>query len=373
MTFEQWKNRKKVKEILGDINPDIFASQIVHVLNNRNVSNERIKSLAYWVVYSVEDDFLTRFDKLLAHPINDSSSMDIHILRYGEVEGTSRYNKKNNICAQTEENMISRYGKKEGLEKWEQYKKNLSVANSIEGYIKKYGKEKGTKLFNKQAARNAGNLTLKRKQELFGDEISLEMYNKMKIKQSEKNTLKQYIATYGEEIGTLKYFEKNKVISYKNSLQRYIADYGEEEGTRRIKTIKNNGVYFNNYSKISLELFDHLATYSTLYGDTEVSIKLSKEENTKCGIWSIKPDYIYGKKIIEFNGDAFHANPTLFENNTYPHPFLKEMLASEIRIRDKKRIEVLEKRGYQVKVVWENDFRKDREQIIQDCKYFLVA
>lgn len=120
-----------------------------------------------------------------------------------------------------------------------------------------------------------------------------------------------------------------------------------------------------------MELFEPLSAYSMDFGPREISIKLDKIENKKCNIWYIKPDYIYNNKIIEFNGDVFHANPYLFADDSYPHPFLKEVMAKEIRIRDKKRIEVLKNRGYEVKVVWENDFRNDKEKVIQECKDFL--
>ena len=95
MNFEQWKNRKPVKEILGDktISDDV-KFRIIEVLSNRNVSNDRIKNLAYWVKYDVDDNYLNRFDKLLDHPKNDSSSKEIFILRYGEIEGLRRFEEK---------------------------------------------------------------------------------------------------------------------------------------------------------------------------------------------------------------------------------------------------------------------------------------
>jgi len=419
MTYTQWKNRKNVKEILGDVDPSPYEKNITNVLENRQVSNERVKAFAYWVIYAVVDDYLDRFDKLLAHPRNDSSSLEIHILRYGDVVGKAKFDAKNNACSQTEKNMILRYGKTVGVKKWNDYKKNLSVANSKEGYIKKYGEEKGLMLYNKQCARNSGNLTLERKQELYGDEIGLEAYNTMNIKQSEKNTLKQFIATYGEDLGNKKYIEKNKVISYKNSLQYYIAQYGEEEGIQRCKNIKDNSsldtfinrygeedgyniylqtnklkihnlenfinrhgkikgikqwkkyskLVLRGYSMISEELFDALETPNAYYGENEVVISLNRDEYDILHQSTLQPDYAYDNKIIEFNGDFWHGNLEVFPID-YMIPNIK-MLASDKRLRDKKRIEILEKRGYKVKVVWENDFRKDREKVIQECKGFL--
>lgn len=374
MKFENWKNRKPVKEILGDIEiSDNLKEQVTNVLSNRKVSNERIKNLAYWVKYNVQDDYLERFDKLLKHPRNDSSSKEIFILRYGETEGLRRFDEKNVACTHTEESMIKRYGKEKGLKKWNQYRDNISFANSEEGYIKKYGKTEGKKRFKKQCERNAGNLTLERKQELYGDEIGLEEYNKMKVTLRERHSLENYISLYGEEEGTEKYLKICEIRSYKNSLAYYVEKYGEEEGIRRIKEVKNNGMHANNYSKMSIKLFDELSDYSTEYGANESVISLTSDEYLQCGIWNIKPDFLFGKKIIEFHGDRFHANPDMFDDNEYCHPFDKKITAKEIREKDEKRNKILIERGYSIKIVWERDFRSNNEMIIDECKKFLTS
>lgn len=374
MNFEQWKNRKPVKEILGDktISDDV-KFHIIEVLSNRNVSNDRIKNLAYWVKYDVDDNYLNRFDKLLDHPKNDSSSKEIFILRYGEIEGLRRFEEKNLSCTHTEELMIHRYGEKKGKQQWQQYKNNISFANSEEGYIKKYGEDEGVKRFRKQCENNAGNLTLERKQELYGDEIGLEEYNKMKVTLRERHSLENYIRLYGEEEGTQKYLKICEIRSYKNSLSYYIEKYGEEEGTRRIREVKNNGIHMNNHSKISLLLFDALSEYSTSYGSNEEVISLTEDEYSQCGMWNIKPDFLFGKKIIEFYGDRFHGNPELFADEDCCHPFNSSLTAMDMKNRDEKRNNILTERGYSVKIVWENDFRKNADRIIDECKDFLTS
>ncbi len=82
----------------------------------------------------------------------------------------------------------------------------------------------------------------------------------------------------------------------------------------------------------------------------------------------IQPDLIYNKKIIEFFGDFWHANPTLCEANTVIEWGVK---AEDIWKRDQHRIKILKDMGYQVLIVWEKDFIDNAENTINRCIFFL--
>ena len=71
------------------------------------------------------------------------------------------------------------------------------------------------------------------------------------------------------------------------------------------------------------------------------------------------------KRIIEFNGDIYHANPNIFESNDTP--WNKLLLASQIWDFDKKRKIFIESFGYKTLVIWESEYRKYPEQILQKC------
>jgi len=419
-SFERWKNRKLIKEILEDkIISEHFKNKVILLLENRKVTLDRMKNIALWVKYDIEDNYLDRFDKLLKHPRNDSSSKEIYILRYGEKEGLRRFEEKSKSCSQTEKNMIKRYGKKEGLKKWEVYKNKISFSNSEEGYINRYGNEEGKKKFKKQAERNSGNLTLERKIELFGEEVGLEEFNKMKITLKERNSLKNYIRLFGEEEGTYKYINLCKVRSYKNSLSYYVEKYGEEEGIKKITEVKNTSTleayqkrygkeegyieYVKNnkkklhtkenfierhgaqeglkrweqfekqllkgYSNISIELFESLEKTDAAYGENEKIISLTNEEYDVVSQSIIKPDFILGTKIIEFYGDFWHGNPNIYDYD-YLIPNINRF-ASEQRIHDKVRINILKNKGYDVKIVWEQDYINNKEKVKLECLEFL--
>ena len=315
--------------------------------------------------------------------------------------------------------MIKRYGTDKGLKKWEEYKNKISFANSEDGYIIKYGEKEGKKKFKEQCIRNAGNLTLERKQELLGDAIGLEEFNKMKVTLSERHSLENYIRLYGEEEGTEKYLKLCEIRAYKNSLAYYVEKYGEEEGTKKIKEVKDNSslkslqmkfgkeygyeqyTTFNlkklntkenfikrhglkdglkrwesyskkilrGYSIVSEELFKSLNKPDAFYGENEQTIILTSDECVELNQSLIRPDFILGNKIIEFNGDFWHGNLEVFPED-YKIPNI-DMMASDKRLFDLKRNELLRKKGYKVKVIWENDYTNNKEIVIKECLDFL--
>jgi G:T-mismatch repair DNA endonuclease (very short patch repair protein) len=79
---------------------------------------------------------------------------------------------------------------------------------------------------------------------------------------------------------------------------------------------------------------------------------------------------VCGKKIIEFNGDYWHCNPFIYEP-TYFHKFMK-CSAQEKWDIDKKKIELAESYGYEVLVIWESEYQKNKELTINKCIEYLT-
>ena len=64
------------------------------------------------------------------------------------------------------------------------------------------------------------------------------------------------------------------------------------------------------------------------------------------------------KVIIEFNGDYWHCNPSFYSGSFF-HP-KKKMTAGEIWEYDMSKVMTLKEKGYNVFVVWENEFNADK-------------
>jgi len=82
------------------------------------------------------------------------------------------------------------------------------------------------------------------------------------------------------------------------------------------------------------------------------------------------PDIFLGKEriIIEFYGNYYHANPRKYRANDVVRAGLT---AQEIWDLDKERISRLEKEGYYVIVIWEDDYKTNKNGIIQSLANFI--
>ena len=78
------------------------------------------------------------------------------------------------------------------------------------------------------------------------------------------------------------------------------------------------------------------------------------------------------KKIIEFNGDFWHANPILYEaEDLLRFPGGGKTLAKEIWLEDEMKLSLAKSKGFEVLIIWESEYAKDEKGIIQKCINFL--
>jgi len=170
--------------------------------------------------------------------------------------------------------------------------------------------------------------------------------------------------------------EKVKERQTTNTLEKFIQRHGEEEGKRRwikrqerwLNSLENNG-WFGNHSKVSLELFDAVSEkISDLrYGKNELNVKLGhkvkKPDCTKQGT----------KKVIEFFGDYFHANPDKYKSKDVIRRIDEgdDILAEDIWKKDKERLDLFKNHKFDVLVIWEKDYRDNPQGTIDKCiKFF---
>lgn len=178
---------------------------------------------------------------------------------------------------------------------------------------------------------------------------------------------------------------------YKNSQIRnidwFIGKYGEEEGKRRhraktekwVKTIDSKSVEElqeinskkvrrskHTYSKREKELFCILHEH---FGELVSQFSLPRENKDgkkKFYVYDIQYKY----KIIEFNGDFWHANPNIYPE-TFIDPYTKRTQRQIIE-KDIDKKKIAEIHGYTVYTVWESDYITDKQKVIQECIDFLT-
>lgn len=306
----------------------------------------------------------------------DSSSRRSYLLRFGEELGEKLFQAKCESSKITAERMIQKLGSEEEYKKF-----TRSRGASLEIYCERYGPEEGPIRWNTyldkrakayEKKRNSGHqfpkYNLEYFQNLHGVDQGTKIYNRKIDAQRYKVSKQYYIDKYGPIDGPI----LCRTAKDHNSLAFFVGRYGEKEGALRYaaRCVKTNNRLL--FSKMSKELFNSVKlTIPDLYyyGENELVWKVREGKLKQA---TVMPDLFYRGKIIEFNGDVFHANPKLFKATDSPHPFRKQLTAAEIWEHDRARVEYFKHCGYQVLEVWEHDWKQNKQEVINLCIQFLT-
>lgn len=162
------------------------------------------------------------------------------------------------------------------------------------------------------------------------------------------------------------------------TLEKCIELYGEDDGRKRFndrqarwkrsiaKTFVDIGDGRSSQSPVANELVTVLYESFGIEKPTHEFL-LFDEENLKLYSYDLK----IGKKIIEFNGDYWHLNP-----RKYPADFFEKRMKKTAKQKwkeDEEKVNFAKKNGYDVLVVWECDYREDKEKTIEICMDFLKS
>lgn len=277
--------------------------------------------------------------------------------------------------AMTKENMISKYGEQNGLEKWNNYCEKQRIKNTLDFKKQKYGwSNEQFDNFNKSRA-----VTLKNLIKKHGEPLGKTMWDAYKDRQGYTNTLEYFIELYGTEKGTEKYKKINflKSHTFESYLERFDGDVllAKNAYNNLIKKYKDRKLKW--YSSISIELFEKLKIILELLGYKKIFYYKNNDEKLFCdGKKAYFVDFYLEetKKVIEFYGDYWHANPKIYKDQLYISLPQGKILVDDIQKRDTLRIEYL-KNNFDIKdikIIWEYDYRNNENDIIKDCINFLT-
>lgn len=315
---------------------------------------------------------------------NKGKNKEYYINKLGKDEYYNKLRKRNYLCI---EYWINKgYSEEEGKKKISEIQiKNSKKVHHYGITTKEYYKEKGIEdvdLFMKEKSKFCIEYYLKRgysKEEGLKEISKIQLKNNSKVKNHKSNRQIQYWINKGYSID-----ESKKIISKLQctfSKEKCIEKYGEIEGLKVFRerqrkwqeTLKNQNSIKVGYSKISQELFKNLLRF---YKPKErVNIFYATKNKEFC-IYDNK-NYLYdfvdikNKKIIEFQGDVYHANPKLYTNENYIHPYDIEIKAQDIWNKDLEKKKIAEKNGFKLIYIWEFDYRNNKEEQLNICKKFL--
>jgi hypothetical protein len=217
----------------------------------------------------------------------------------------------------------------------------------------------------------------------YGEKKGVELFREKKIKEGKLHSPRsvEYWVNKGFSIDE----SKKKVSEYQNNFSfiKCIEKYGEEDGKkiftkRQIKwqeSLYKNGNLKSGYSKISQNLFFELLNYYenveelnyVMFAKKGGEFVLTGDD----GFYRFDFTDLLNKKIIEYNGDNYHANPDRFISTDAPNPFRKNVMSKDIWEKDNRKIKLANKHKFDVLVIWDSEYRKDKESVMKKCLNFL--
>lgn len=200
-------------------------------------------------------------------------------------------------------------------------------------------------------------------------------YVSSKLTPDKRTTKIEYYLSKGyDEETSIKMLKQRQTT---NTLEKFIKLYGDEEGTRRFKQRQEK--WKKSLNNHFLKNGDGRSSQSTFAIDLITDIcnrlELKYPEKEKFMTDKLGNHFAYdlciNKKIIEFNGDYWHCNPNIYNENYFNKS--KQMTAKQIWEFDDKKRKCAEENGYKILYVWEEEYHNSPKNTLKKCIDFLIS
>lgn len=175
--------------------------------------------------------------------------------------------------------------------------------------------------------------------------------------QYQRRDLKYFVDKYGEQEGKQRHSQK--IQRWQDTLQSKPLEEQLEINKRKVK---KSGCFF---SKAEKELFEELKTHFSRLEDQFALCRNADSKKKKFFLYDMKLD----NKIIEYNGDFWHSNPEMYNQN-FVNPYTQKT-QQEIHHKDAEKINLAKQHGFDVLVIWENKYQTNKKEVIEQCLEFL--
>ena len=237
--------------------------------------------------------------------------------------------KSKELSSKITSTMLERYGVEHAL----QYDKFLQKSQYT--CMSNYG------VFVPSKSKEICNKIIKTKIDRYGENFS-----KIEMEKSKNTNLKKYGRLYGFD------YEKVK----QTNLERY----GVENPM--ISKCSRGEIKFKGYSKSSQEFFEKIDKYLDKKYTTQYATKNGEKKITVDNHNYYVDFYINELKIaIEFNGDTWHGNPSLFKADDKCFPMDSNITAKDLWEMDNIKRKRLESMGIKLVVIWESEYKKCKD------------
>lgn len=200
------------------------------------------------------------------------------------------------------------------------------------------------------------------------------------IRRTTKRCAEYWLAKGYNEVNAQEQVSKHQVTF---SLNKLIEKHGEELGRQKWKTrqdkwqdtlkakpleerlrINKAKVGSGGVSSQERELFKLLEKHVECL---KTQICLSTKANKRGFVFDLGLE----NKLIEYNGDYWHANPKKYSAKDVIK--VTGRIAQDIWQRDAEKVKWAEDQGYEVLTIWESDFKQNRQGVVKQCLDFLIV
>lgn len=163
-----------------------------------------------------------------------------------------------------------------------------------------------------------------------------------------------------EKEGITNVFQREDVKN--KSIETFLNKYSTELWKHSL-TVRGSGI-ISKLNRVVFELLDNLKI------DYSIEYKLNAKSIGK-NYFSYDILLNNSKKIIEVNGDYWHGNPLIYkETDIILKGSSQEILVTDKWKKDKIKIDFAINQGYDVLILWENEFKNGEQYIIDKIKNF---
>lgn len=169
-------------------------------------------------------------------------------------------------------------------------------------------------------------------------------------------SLKKCTEKYGDEEGYKVWKERQE--KWQNTLK-------SKPDEERIE-INRKKLNINSISRAERELYNELLKFN---GNIVSQLQLKSTDNF------FIYDIAFNNKIIEYNGDYWHASKRRFNANDivrHNKQTGSPIFAKEIWDHDEEKLNFAKSLGYDVLVIWESEYKNNKEETLEKCKMFLM-
>ncbi len=216
--------------------------------------------------------------------------------------------------------------------------------------------ESSKKLAKENSLKNPNNAIHSTKIEYYLDQGMTEEEAKKALSERQKTfSLDICIEKYGEVEGRKRWEDRQD--KWQNTLNSKSPE--EIIAINKLKVCKNGASVSNNEKEIG----DYLEENGI---DLERQFVIVKDSKT-----NYVYDFKVGNKIVEYNGDYWHANRSFYEPEYFNSKI--NLSAEQIWQKDKHKYDIAVSEGYEVFYIWENDYKQDKSKIMELCLKFLQS